>query len=208
MGSPAFKWTPKGEASVQTLTFPWGLQMLQGLRDADVVRSVSKGGVAVSVVWDTFAYYDLEFRGFGPVNQAAFFAGLTSWWSHAGAGGIFQFLMDGTKTADTTTSATMTQGATTFSVNSTATMATGDWIHIEDVTDQSKWERRSITNISGSTLTVNTGVTYGFGRGATVRHVENLVRCIAIDKEAPFVEREAGRGPNLWDLRLKFRTVR
>lgn len=204
---PAIKWTPKDEASERTLTFPRNPTKFSGYRDTNAAQSVTLGGVAVTVLHDAYSVYELELRSFGPSVDATFFSGMTAWWSHAAAGGEWKFLFDSGDYLDTTMSAS-TIGATTFSVTSTSTLAVNDWIFLEDANDHGKFESAKVSNISASTITVVGSLSRGYASGSTVRHMEYFPACLVLGTEVPFKERMAGQGNRLYDMTLKFRTVR
>lgn len=208
MSNPTLSWLPEGESTTQTATFPRQVSMYHGGRDVDAKTTVSLGGKAVSVVHDVHDSFQIELKGFGPANDATFFAQLWSWWAHASRGGEFAFAIDGADTLNTTTSSGNTQGDTTVSVATTSTLAVGDWVTLEDVTDPTKTERRKVSAISGASVGLTPTISYSFGSGSTMRHAEYLPACVVIEKKQPFRERDAGRGGRLWDMRLRIRTVR
>lgn len=211
MSNPAFYWTPADESANETASFPRPLYRFTGFRVTDKATAISKGGVSVSTIYDTWDEYDLELRAFGPDTSASFYSLLTSWWSHASRGGEFAFAVDGDDVADTTLSAAATQGDTTVSVNSTASMAADDWLVFEDANDYAKHERRKISSISGAVVTLADALSYGFSAASTVRHAEYFPKCIVSPQQqggTPLTERTGGNGANLWDLSVTIRTVR
>ena len=207
MATPALKWTPTG-GSEQTATFPRGLSAFSGYRDMDVSRSVTRGGAAVTVFHDAYSDYEAQLRGFSPSVNTTFFEALTSWWAWAAAGGEFKFFMDSADTLATTLSAATTGHQTTCSVNSTSSLAVGDIVFLEDITAFNKSELRTVTTISVSTVTFNSALGFAYASGSTFRHAEYFPACIVLDTSVPFKERPAGQGNRLYDLKLRFRTVR
>ena len=211
MSNPAFYWTPTDETANETASFPRPPHKFAGFRLTDRATQISAGGKAVSTIYDTWDEFELELRAFGPESQPAFFAALTSWWSHASQGGEFAFALDADKSTDTTLSSAASQGDTTVSVNSTASVSVGDWLLIEDPSNYGKYERRKVSAISGADIGLTVGVSYGFAAASVVRHADYLPACIVPTgnrDSAPFAERTGARGANLWDMRVTIRTVR
>jgi hypothetical protein len=206
---PKITYTPTDESSSETVNFPHMPFRFQGYPRTTGVTRVSIGGAASSVVYDAYTEYRLEVRSFSPNTDAQFFADISSWWSHAAQGGEFAFALDKDNELDTTISSAAAQGDTTLSVNSTTTLATGDWILLEDADNPEKFDIRNVTAISGSTVTVNSALTYGFASGSTFRHYEYLPACVVTDPGTPpLQEREGGRGNRRYDMLVTFRSVR
>jgi len=119
--------------------------------------------------------------------------------------------LDADDTANTTLSAAASQGDTTVSVNSTASMTVNDWLLFEDADDYAKHERRKISGISGAVVTLTSALSWGFASASVVRHAEYLPQCIVSPSQqggSPIVERVGGKGANLWDMNVTIRTVR
>lgn len=207
MANPAIKWTPYG-GTEETLSFPRQVQLFAGDRNTDADMSVSRGGASVAVFHDVWSEYDVELPALNIGSQPAFFASLTSWWSHASAGGQFKFLLDSSKSLSTTLSSVTTQGATTISVNSTSSVAAGDWVLIEDIGSVDRWERRKVSSVGASTIVLTSAVTRAFTSGSTVRHAEYFPICVVSQNKAPYKERPGGQGAYMWDIKFRFRTVR
>ena len=208
MSDPRITWTPDGESSSVTLDFPHGLTRLQGLRNVQRGLAVSASGVATSVVYDAWAEFLVELRAVSRESDPTAFAKLTAWWSHAARGGEFAFAVDSSKMSSTTLSAAASQGDTTVSVASTTGFSAGDWVVFEDDDDPTKWERHRISSVGTGTLTIGAGLAWSYASGSPVRHAEYWPKCVCLETKSPLVEREAGRGAHLWDLRFRFRQVR
>ena len=204
--SAKFTWTPRGEGAPQNLVVDWGGIQRQDPRFlAAKKQTVSKGGTVVTVIEDTHFRYVLETN---PINQAAkpdAWQRISSFVNHAQVGGLFQYQFDENNDLDTTLSSGVAKGATSLTLASTASLNVGDYIHIEDVDDPTKWEYREV-DVVASPITIAQGVSYGFGSGSKVRDWQNFPLCVALD--VTFEERRAGRGVNVWDFGLTFRTVR
>lgn len=208
MANPTITWTAKGESTASTLTLPRQLSLLQGYSATDGEVVVSRGGVACSVVHDAHEQYEMSLPAFGPELNPEFFADLTSWWASASQGVTWALALDGSKSANTTTTVASSASAVTLSVTSTASLATSDWLFVEDATDPTKRERRQVSSVSGANVILTRALSFGFAAGSTLRHAEYWPKCLALSRDPPFAERAAGQGSRLWDLRLLFRTVR
>lgn len=207
MGTPAIKWTPTG-GTERTATFPRGLSLFDGYRDVDATRTVTRGGAHVAIFHDAYSSYEVELRGYSAAVNTTFFEAISSWWAWAAAGGEFKFYMDSDNALSTTLSAATTGHQTTCTVNSTSSLATGDIVFVEDASDFSKFELRSVTGISAATVTFNSALGFAYESGSTLRHAEYFPACVVLDTTVPFRERPAGQGNRVYDLRFRFRTVR
>lgn len=213
--NPTFVWTPRDESTAERLTISsseGGLTRLQSQFVTDRELSLSTGGSAVTIVRDSFFVYELEFTPFNKSSDPGTWQELSSFISHANAGGEFQYLSEGATTPiagrndlDTTLSSAVVQNATSLTLASTTRLSAGDFIYIEDANDQTKWEIREVDTVA-TPIVVAEGVSHSYASGSTVRHWENFPKCIALDIE--WQERRAGQGANLWDFAMKFRTVR
>ena len=204
--SAKFTWTPRGEAATQALTVNWGgIQRQEPKFFANKSQTVSKGGTVVTVIEDTYFRYVLEANPINQVNSPDAWQLISSFVNHAQVGGIFQYQFDENNDLDTTLSSGVAKGATSLTLASTTNLSVGDYIHIEDVDDPTKWEYREV-DVVAAPITLANGVSYGFGASSKVRHWENFPLCVALD--VTWKERRAGQGPNVWDFGLTFRTVR
>ena len=204
--SARFRWTPRGEAVNQTMTVNWGeIQRQAPEFVGERMQSVSTGGTVVNVIRDAYFLYTLETNPINRANSAGAWQRITSFVAHAQTGGVFEYFYDFNNNLDTTLSSGVSAGATSLTLGSTTNLAVDDFIYIEDVDDPTKWELRKVTSL-GAPITIDQGVSWGFGAGSIVRHAEYFPKCVAT--RITFEERRAGQGPNVWDFGVTFRTVR
>ena len=213
---PVITYVPVSGGSTITVTFDTidtDLTRFRGLRESLGSRAVSVGGQAVAVAYDSFFRYQVAFKPFtSPSATAAVgteLGDLHGWIAHAQRGGEFTFAVDSSKTWATTLSGAEAQNQTTLSVSSVSGISGGDYCIVEDVDDPTMWEKRRITSVGASDVTVNGGVVFSYASGSVIRYHEYFPACILEPMNSnPLVERDAGRGANLWDLQFTFRTVR
>lgn len=209
MGDTTIAWTPRGEASAITLdlTTLRGLYRFEGFSVANAEKVVSVGGKTYSVIHDTAFVYHVEVRGVSRVSNATAWSKVSSFVSHADAGGEFAFKMDADKDDSSDLDGAATLGDTVITLTSAAWVAAGDILFFEDADDPTKWELRAVSSVSGADVTLTEGVGYSFVDASVVRDWEYFPTCIVLG-DVEWEEREAGRGSHLWDLSFKFRTVR
>lgn len=214
MANPQFKWTPKGEASTESLDLDLygarGLQQLRGWRQTDERASVSSGGVAVTLVHDAWWEYELKLDAINRQNNALIFQRLSSFTAHVLAGGLFAFSIDSAKTLSTLLNGAVVKGATTIVVDDDAGVAIGDDLFLEDATDPTRWQIYRTTGTGGSnSWNSSHGTSFGFPDNTPVFAFEHFPTCRANGRNpVRLFERAAGKGADLWDFRLRFRTVR
>lgn len=212
MAGPYITFTAGGSRTITFDTIGAVLTKFVGGDEADRHVSVSVGGKPVTVINDVYWTFAVKIASVPfPVSATdsarADLANLHGWISHTKRGGQFTFAVDSSTYYTTTISANAAAAATSLTVNSTSGMTVGDWIHIEDTDDPTKWEKLVITNISGAVLTTP-GLDWAYTTGSTIRYHEYFPACILADDGPILKEREAGQGANLWDLEFVFRTVR
>lgn len=202
-------WTPIGESATESIDFAaFGLQRLAGGVRTDAARQDTPAGRAVVVFHDVWSYYELHVDGISRSEDGATWLALQSFLAHAQASAEFAVQVDSAKTYNSTLTVGIVRGNTSCTVGSTTGLSAGDTIVLEHPTDP----RRQMTTISGpptpTTFTISPGAIMAFPNGSAVRHFQYMPRCRALEGEILFVERDAGLGANLWDLRLRFRTFR
>lgn len=210
MGNARIYWTPRGESGevYLDLTTLGGLFRFAGFSAGTGHKSVSRGGKTCSVIHDTGFVYHVEVRGVSRTADPDTWCDVSSFVSHADAGGEFAFKLDSDKDDETTLNGAVAKGATSIVLTSGSWVANGDLLFLEDADDETKWEIRRVSDASGSpTIVLAKAVTYGFASGSVVRDWEFFPKCLAIG-DVSWKEREGGRGANRWDLVLRLRTVR
>jgi hypothetical protein len=214
MGYPTISWIPRGASTTQSLScsaIAHSFSLLEGGVSVDRAQAFTKGGKTTAVVHDAWHQYTVEMEGFGPEkssNYASWFSWLTSWWSHASAGGTFSFALNSDKAAATTCTGSVAETATSLTAVSTSGFAANDWVFLESATDPTCNCRRRVTSISGGTVSFATTIGQPLPTGSVLRHSEYFPSVVCLDDDAPFKERRGGKGANLWDLKMKIRTVR
>jgi hypothetical protein len=212
MGYPQFVFTPRGGTSI-TVSFAGIARQVSkwaGGPSGNRKLSFTQGGKSAAVIHDVFEEYDVEIPGIRPSASTAyrtFYAGLMSWWEHALAGGVFAFTLDSAQSSATTLSGALAYTDTSCSVASTAGMAANDWLYFEDADDPTRWTRRKI-NAVASGITLLDSIGRPFVSGSVVRHAWYLPQAVCLDDGMPLIEREGGKGADMWDFKAKFRTVR
>lgn len=213
MGFVRITYTPRsGFGSSQNeldLADERALRRFSGFGDTDKETVVTRGGRAFSIVHDAFQRYTLRCERLGPkLNLGSHtdqFHRLTAWWAHAKAGGLFGLVLDTDEDEATTLSVAATQGDTTLNVASVSGFAAEEWLWIENANDSSVYERAQIDSVGGTLVIKTGGLEYDYPIGSTVRHAENFPSCLMLSGDLR--EREAGGGPDRWDLEMVFRTV-
>ena len=216
MGDVLLAWVPRGEAgeleaNLSDAYGPRGLQVFRGGGQQAARRSVSAGGAVVTLTEDHYFEYDVQLEGISIVDHLELWQELTGFMSHAQAGGEFKFKLDGAEARDHTTSAAAAAGATVLELVTAAGWIAGDKVYIEDVDDPTKWQVSTVGSKQTSPPELQgmaPPLFYSYGLGSVVRSWEYFPKCVAQDGDPTLEEREAGRGANLWDFRLRFRTVR
>lgn len=214
MGDVRIVWTPRGEtqaveANLSDAYGARGLQLLKAKPRQTTRTNISAGGVAVSHTEDHYFEYDIKLDGVHQVEQLELFRELMGFISHAQAGGVFAFKVDTAMDGETTLNGAVTEGDATIVVAAGIGFGAGDLIYIEDGADSSRWQVSTLGSRNGASFESMAPVMYhSYADGSPVRHWEYFPKCIAILGSPTFVERPAGRGPWLWDFRLRMRTVR
>jgi len=214
----SIKFTPSGstEQDIQIDDSGGRLTRLVGHPVADTRTQISAGGKAVSVVHDAWHEYQVVIQGIlhpGATSTAAQLAAwkrLRSWISHAFRGGEFKFSVDDTKEYSTTLSGAEADGSTVLGVVSSTGMAADDFLYIEDSGDPTIWENVKITSVDSGVQITTGALTKDYASGSIVRYKEYFPACILAGgyKKPILMERSAGKGVNVHDLKFKFRTVR
>lgn len=210
MGVTRFAFTPRNDGLVTfDLWAARGVNVFSGGVQTNGVRHVSRGGIAYAVTWDSWHEYDIELRGIKPATRAFMFERLWAWWSHCVGGGTFSLAMDSDQASATTLLSAAAQNATALSVASSTGFGGTDWVFIEDALDPSRFLRAQLRTVASPTsvLLVNP-LAVSFGANSVIRHAEYFPKCMATSRDIPFRERDAERGPGVWDLSLSVRTVR
>lgn len=209
-------YVPVSGGSTITVTFDTidtDLTRFRGMRESVGARSISVGGQAVSVAYDSYFRYEVAFKPFKIPSSTASIAtehgDLFGWVAHAQRGGEFTFAVDSSNTWATTLSGAEAQGQTALSVASEAGASVGEYVILEDADDPTIWEKRRLNAVGPATLTVDGGIAFSYVSGSVARYHEYFPACILDPMTAnPMRERDGGRGANLWDLQFVFRTVR
>lgn len=204
--SARFLYTPRGESTAYALNVDWGgIERFQADFVEDKKVTVSTGGTVVTILRDAFFRYKFQSNPLNKLSDFDNWQRVSSFVSHAKAGGKFAFLENPIKNLDTFLSSGIAKDDTDMTLDSTTLLVVNDFIWIEDVEDLTRWEIRKVTQVSGPTQ-ISEAVSYGFPAGSLVRHWEHFPLCIAED--VTWVERTAGQGSNRWDFAVQFRTVR
>lgn len=216
MGDVTVIWVPRNEVGQESLSLDAlgeSLFRLEGDIELEGQTQISIGRAAVRINRGSFARYRVEIRA---IERDATEGGvypygmLSSFMSHAQGGGEFQFAHDSAKTFNGTLSGAEAKGQTVLSVtpDPTVLVVVGDWIYLEHVTDQTKFEKRKVAARDVTTITVEDPITWSFPTASIVRHWEYFPKCVLVDGSYELRERPAGQGPNLWDLQFSFETTR
>lgn len=208
MGSTLITYVSKTVAGTQTVTLGTHpvLTNFRGWPMEDTQQSISRGGKAVSVVFDAWHEYDVELRAL-PITGHALHSQLFAWLSHAQGGGEFVFTIDSDADEASTLSGAEAAGQTVLSVTATAGFSAADWVYIEDLDDPTVFQRVKIQTVdSGVQVTIEESLKHSFVALSPFRHAEHFPSCVLLKQR--FRERAGGKGANLWDLEFKFRTVR
>jgi hypothetical protein len=211
--TPILIWTPRGSSTTKSVDFgsaSCGLQRLKGFSDVNRKQSFTAGGKPFTVTHGVFNLYKVRVTPLGPYRSAAhraIWSWLTSWWSHASVGGTFTFSRNSTKLTSALTLASVAETATSISCTSTGFTA-DDWVWLEDAADPTKNCARQVASTTTGSVAVADAVGSAFVTSSVIRHLDYFASCVCLDDEAPFNERDAGKGANLWDLEFIFRTAK
>lgn len=208
-------WTPRNGAILVTLDLgdlAYGLETRGFIRTTGTM-SVSVGRKEKVTALDSAFMFDLRLTGIdhdaNPATDDYPFETLTSFLSHAEAGGTFSFARDSTKNYATTLavalSAVTGTSTTNVDVATTTGFAVGDIVYLEHVTDKTRWEVHRISALS-TDFNLGTPATIDYPIGSIFRHWEYLPSCSATG--IVFEERQAGRGVGLWDLKMVIESTR
>ena len=212
MAQTRIEFTPRGEGSTVQLDFGTHPVLLEfaGFVMPDAEQTVSKGGKALTRIFDSYHLWKVVVERLGPVAGADTFEEVWAWASDAQAGTEFSFALDSDDTADTTFGAEVKGETALNPVGSTTGIEVADFLFLEDATDPTKWQRAEVATVpSGTDLTIARGLRRGFVASSVLRHAEYFPKCQLLDqRKFKFAEREGGKGSNLWDLEFQFRTVR
>ena len=205
-------WTPRDEATPETLKLSdlGSVTRFRGSVVPSGSTTITQGRKHVRVNYSPFMRFDVAVESIGQnraVSAEHPFAIISSFQSHALAGGEFRLDVDSTKTVNTTTSSGVAQGATAITY-AAGTLAVDDWVYLEDVDDATKWEYRRVTTGGSGTATFYEGVSYGFGSGSILRHMEVYPTAIVAPNSWRLNERDGGEAVNTWDLGFVLETVR
>jgi hypothetical protein len=189
---------------------------MAGFRETEGETTVSKGGVAVTTVFDSYFRYDVEIQRFGPYigvsgpdDQGLFFSQVSAWLSEAQAGVLFEFIGPDGNSADETLDGAEAQGETTLTVSNNAPFLVEDTIYIQDANDPTQFEMARIESkaapASPGDITLWDGLKANYDAGSIVRSKDYFPKCLLLKHK--FRERPAGKGNQIWDLVFSFRTV-
>jgi len=151
-------------------------------------------------------------QGIRPSRSAAweaFYEQLVGWWSHVVRGGQVSLAMDSAKVGNTTIGATAHNDTVIDGIASTAAFAAGEIVYFEDAADPTLFARGKIaTKDSGTQVTLVNQIGRVFAASSVMRAYEYLPTCVCLEDEFPLEEREGGKGVDMWDLKMRIRSVR
>lgn len=174
----------------------------------DRSQAVSLGRKAYSVTHSAWWECEVEIKSIRPTETLTL-ATIIAWQTHALAGGEFSFALDRDQTFDETLAVAASQGDTQLEhTTTTVTIASGDWLCLEEVNDPFLYEWAQVATIDSSVdITLVEQINHDLSIGAIVRHRDYWPSCILSADRPVLVERDAGRGV-CFDLRFKFESLR
>lgn len=215
MGDTVIKWTPRGEVSEQTLNLSQAgvVFRVQRVPVRYASTSISVGRKAVTVARPSYTRYEVEvvsvYRQENPSGSVFPFMTLSSWRSHAQAGGEFAFMIDDDTDFATTLNGSHSQGDVSLTLTDSASgnVSVGDVVYLEDANDSTKWEERRV-QLAPANIVVNEGISYSLADLSIVRHADYFPACVLVLGSLRIPERQGGKGAEIFDLRFQFETVR
>ncbi len=212
--NPELAWKPlnKVEEVVLDLDTELGLERLAPRTQSDERTILTSAGGAFAVATDIWREYDVRIPAIDPDVTPEVWAGLHSFGHHALHGGTFRFTADADRAVDTTLSSAALAGATTLDLPTAAedAIAAGDYLIVHDAADFRITEVVKVAAVAAD-VELSWGLLMAHATASVVRHREHLPLCrlnLPSSRSLSFAERDAGRGVNLWDFRMRFRTLR
>jgi len=203
------KWTPIGESGTEYVDFSdFGIQRFAGGERTDAERTITPAGFGVVLWHDSWYEYELHVDAIHRITDTATWHQLQSFLAHASAGAAFSFAGESTDDYAAVLTAGAARGTNDIVVADTSGVSSGDSLVLEHALDPRRITVSVTVVTSATELLVTPALHHSLPAGSSVTHWEYFETCRANSKDVKLTERDAGLGANLWDFRIRFRTLR